>query len=206
MLDIYFAPLSCSMATRIAIHETGLEARFHEVVLSTKLTRDGEDFRRVNPTGQVPALVTGEGDILTEGTAILQYLADQAPQAGLAPASGTLDRARLHQWLNFIATEVHKAVFAMIFNPASPPEAKAFARSLLPLRYDRLSRHLEGRDYLVGEGFTVADAYLVTTFNWADPAGVDLSPWPVLVAWRDRQRARPSVARALGEELALRAA
>lgn len=204
-MQLYFAPLSCSMATRITFYELGLEAEFHQVGLMNKqLVADGSDYLAINPKGQVPALRTDDGDILTEGPAILQYVADLDPQHRMAPAAGTIQRAKLQQWLNYIATEVHKAVFYFMFNPASPPEAKAFARdTLLPARYDFLSRHLEGRDYLLDQ-FSVADAYLATSLNWAAPAGVDLAQWPVLKAWHERILARPAVARAFGEELALR--
>lgn len=203
-MELYFAPMSCSMATRIALYEFGQPADFHQVTLSTKRVADGRDYLGINPKGQVPALRTDRGDILTEGPAILQYVADLAPASGLAPAAGTLERVRLQQWLNYISTEVHKAVFYMLFNPASPPEAKAFARDVLaPARYDYLSAHLQDRDFLL-DGFTVADAYLVTTLNWAAPGGIYLSAWPVLVAYRDRLMQRPSVARAVAEEAALR--
>lgn len=206
-MDLYFAPLACSLATRIALHESGQDARFHEVVLSTKRTRAGEDYFAVNPKGQVPALRTAEGQFLTEGAAILQYVADRAPESGLAPAAGTFERYELQQWLSYIGAEIHKQVFYAIFNPASPPEAKAYARDVaLPGKYDFLSKHLEGREFLLGDHFTVADAYLVTTLNWAAPAGADLSRWPVLAAYHARQCQRPAVAHAIGEEMALRSA
>lgn len=203
-MELYFAPMSCSLATRIALYESGLDATFHQVTLSTKQTADGRDYLTINPKGQVPALRTASGDILTEGPAVLQYVADLAPGSRLAPAAGSPERYRLQQWLNYISTEVHKAVFYMIFSPASPPEVKAFAReSLAPARYDHLSAHLADRDFLL-DGFTVADAYLVTTLNWAVPAGIDLARWPVLAAYRDRLMQRPAVARAVGEESSLR--
>lgn len=204
-MQLYFAPLSCSMATRITLYELGLEAEFHQVGLMAKqLVADGSDYLAINPKGQVPALRTDSGDILTEGPAILQYVADLDPEHRMAPAASTIERAKLQQWLNYIATEVHKAVFYFLFNPVSPPEAKSFARdTLLPVRYEFLSRHLEGRDYLL-DTFSIADAYLVTSLNWAAPAGVDLSQWPILKTWHERILARPAVSRALGEELALR--
>ncbi len=205
-MDLYFAPLSCSLASRITIYEAGLEARFHQVTLSTKHLATGESYLDINPKGQVPALRTADGAILTEGPAILQFLADRAPDSGLAPPAGTIARYSLMQWLNYIATEVHKGVFYTLFNPASPPAAKAFARDeLLPIRYRYLTGHLTGRAFLL-DTFTVADAYLLTTLNWAAPAGVDLAAWPVLDAWRTRLLQRPAVARAVGEELALRGA
>jgi glutathione S-transferase len=194
------------MATRIALYESGQAAQFHQVELQTKQLKDGSDYLAINAKGQVPALRTDDGEILTEGPAILQYVADLAPQTGLAPASGSLERVRLHQWLNYISTEIHKAVFYLLFNPFVPPEAKAFARKSLPLKYDYLSNHLNGRDFLIGETFTVADAYLVTTLNWALAAGIDLKKWPVLDGYLARLVTRPSVARAVAEELALRSA
>lgn len=205
-MDLYFAPLSCSLATRIALYESDQAATFNQVTLSTKQLADGSDYIAINPKGQVPAFRTDEGYILTEGPAILQYVADRAPESGLAPKAGTIERVRLQQWLNYIATEVHKAVFYLLFNPFAPPEAKDFARSSLPARYALLSKHLEDKAFLVGDSFTVADAYLVTTLNWADPAGIDLKQWPVLDAYRARLLARPAVGRATAEELALRGA
>lgn len=205
-MDLYFAPLSCSMASRIAFYEAGIDANFHQVVLSTKQLTTGEPYLEINPKGQVPALRTPDGVVLTEGPAILQFIADQAPASGLAPPAGTMARYSLQQWLNYLSTEVHKAVFYMMFNPASPNEVRAFAREvLLPARYRFLSLHLDGRAYLL-DTFTVADAYLVTTLNWAAPAGVDLAQWPVLQAYRNSMMERPAVARATREEMALRTA
>lgn len=203
-MDLYFAPLSCSLATRIALYELDRPAGFHQVTLSTKTLADGSDYRAINPKGQVPALRLDDGSILTEGPAVLQYVADLDPGRGLAPPAGSPERYRLQQWLNYIATEVHKAVFYMLFNPASPAEVKAFARDVLaPSRYDFLSGHLQGRDYLL-DRFSVADAYLLTTLNWAKPGNIDLARWPVLAAYHQRLLQRPAVARAVGEEFALR--
>jgi glutathione S-transferase len=142
-MDLYFAPLSCSMASRIAFYEAGINAKFHQVVLSTKQLTTGESYLEINPKGQVPALRTPDGIILTEGPAVLQFIADQAPASGLAPPAGTMARYSLQQWLNYLSTEVHKAVFYMMFNPASPNDVKAFARDvLLPARYRFLSQHV----------------------------------------------------------------
>jgi glutathione S-transferase len=199
-MELFFAPLSCSMATRIALYESGQDAKLTQVTLSNKTTADGRDYWGINPTGQVPALLTDDMGILAEGPAVLQYVADRVPASGLAPAAGTHERYKLQQWLNYVSTEVHKAVFAQIFNPAVPPEAKDYARKIVAQRYDRLSKHLDGRAFLLDQ-FTVADAYLVTTLGWADPAGIDLKPWPVLVDYRDRLRQRPSVAKAIAEEM-----
>lgn len=201
-MDLYFAPLSCSLATRISLYEAGLAARFHQVELATKRVQDGRDYRDINPKGQVPALITDDGQTLTEGPAILQYVADLAPDGALAPPAGTDARHQLRQWLNYIATEIHKGVFYLLFNPAAPPAAKSFARELLPSRYDFLAAHLQERDYLL-DAFSVADAYLVTTFGWAAAAGFDLAPWPALGRYAGGLRARPAVAKAIGEEMAL---
>lgn len=206
-MDLYFAPLSCSLATRIALYESGQAAGFHEVLLSTKRTKAGADYLAINPKGQVPALLTDDGEVLTEGVAILQYVADRAPASGLAPPAGAFARYRLQQWLNYLASELHKQVFYTLFNPAIPAEAKTYAREVaLPARFDHLSAHLKDQPYLVGDRFTVADAYLVTALNWAAPAGVDLRRWPVLAEWHAAQLQRPAVARAVGEEFALRQA
>ncbi len=202
-MELYFAPMSCSLATRIALYETEQSAAFHQVVLSTKRTKNGEDYLSINPTGQVPALKTDDGDILTEGSAVLQYVADRAPGSGMAPPAGTIERTRLHQWLNYISSEIHKSVFYMLFNPAIPPAMKDFARGSIAVKYDFLSAHLSDHNYLVGSQFTVADAYLVTTLGWTQPAGIDLAPWAVLAAYRDRIMARPAVGRAFADEAAI---
>jgi glutathione S-transferase len=152
----------------------------------------------------VPALVTREGDLLTEGPAVLQYVADLAPGSGLAPKAGGLDRYRLQQWLNFISTELHKQVFAVAFSPAAPQEAKAYALgAVLPHKLGYLAQHLSDHAYLVGDTFTVSDAYLLTVLNWAPPFGVDMGQWPAIQAYHQRMLQRPHVARALAEELKL---
>lgn len=204
-MDLYFAPLSCSLATRIALYEAGIDAGFHQVVLSTKLLTDGNDYRSINPKGQVPALRLGDGTILTEGAAVLQYVADQAPASGLAPAAGSAERYRLQSWLNYIAGELHKQIFYVLFNPAYPSEAKAFAKtSVAPAKFAYVADHLKNDSYLIGDRFTVADAYLIVVLGWTQPAGIDLAQWPELVIYRDRIMARSAVARAFSEELALR--
>jgi glutathione S-transferase len=203
-MDLYFSPLACSLATRIAFYESGQSANFHQVTLSSKTLADGSDYRQVNPKGQVPALILDDGTVLTEGPAILQYVADQAPASSLAPAAGSLDRYSLQSWLNYISAEVHKQIFFTIFNPASPEAARDFARDVVaPAKYDYLSAHLADRDFLVGSEFTVADAYLAVSLNWAQPAGIDLSRWPVLTAYHGTMLQRPAVARAMADEVAL---
>lgn len=201
-MELYFSPLSCSLATRIALYESQQEATFHAVELSTKRLADGTDYCTINRKGQVPALRTDQGELLTEGPAVLQYVADRAPASGLAPSSGTLERTRLHQWLNYLATEIHKVGFHPLFNPSAPDEVKAFALAGIPAQFDFVSQHLEGREFLLAQ-FSVADAYLVTALGWAAPAGLDLSRWPALDAYRKRLLQRPAVARAVNEEVAL---
>lgn len=205
-MDLYFVPLACSLATRIALYETGEGERtgFHKVKLMTKELEDGSDYRAINPKGQVPALRLDDGTLLTEGAAVLQYVADRKPEAGLAPANGTAERYRLQSLLNFIGTELHKAILAQIFDPFSPPETKAHARNnVAPAKLPLLARELEDRDYLLDSGFSVADAYAFFFLTLAPRAEVDLAPWPGLKAYYERLMARPSVGRAFREELEL---
>ncbi|MGH7002953.1 MAG: glutathione binding-like protein, partial [Alphaproteobacteria bacterium] len=203
-------PLACSMATRIALYAAGAEAKFTQVDLRAKRTADGADFFAVNPMGQVPALrlESGEagdsgqaGDVVTENPVVLQYVADRFPEAGLTPRGGR-ERYRLQQWLNFIATELHKGVFMPLLIPNAPAGAKEFARALLKLRLDTLDRHLQGRDFLL-ERFSVADAYLVTVLNWSVATAIDLGPWPAVRAYFGRMHKHPAVAKAFAEERAL---
>jgi len=200
-MELYFSPLACSLATRIALYEAGADARFTRVDLRTKRAEGGEDFTAVNPLGQVPALSTDDGEILTENAAVLQYVADRFPAAGLAPV-GAAARSRLHEWLGFIGTELHKGIFLPLFSSAANDDVKAFARAAIPSRFAHLSRRLEGRTTLL-DGFSVADAYLVTILNWTAAVGPSLSDWPVVQAYHRAQLARPSVARAVAEERAL---
>jgi glutathione S-transferase len=205
MITLYFTPMACSLATRIALYEAGVEAGFQEVMLSSKTLRDGGDYLPINAKGQVPALVLEDGTIITEGPAILQFIADLRPDLGLAPPAGTLARTRLQGWLHLIGAELHSAGFVPFMHPAAPPEAKAFARLRIEPKFDYLERHLSDRETLM-DGFTIADAYLVTVLGWCEHCGIALSGWPALAAYRERMRARPHVARAMGEELSLRAA
>lgn len=205
-MKLYFAPMACSLACRIALDEAGLAAEFEEVVLSTKtVKRDGSSFRAINPKGQVPTLVRDDGVVLTEGVAVLQWIADQAPDRRLAPSPESDARLALQAWLNMIASELHSGGFVPQMHPAAPPEARAFARQRIGERYALVAAHLAGRDWLMDE-FSVADAYLLAVLNWTEHAGMDLNEWPVLAAWRQRVRQRPSVARAMAAEMALRQA
>ena len=198
-MKLYFAPLACSMASRIAFYEAGDAAEFIYVDTDDKRLEDGSDYRDINPMGQVPALVTDEGQLITENVAVLQYIADRHGGALIAPAPDSPDRPELHRWLNFIATEIHKATFIPLLDPHAPEGAKDYARSKTALRFGFLNGHLAGQDYLLKE-FSVADAYLVTVLNWAGVTGVDLAQWPAIEAFRERVGKRPAVARAFTEE------
>ncbi|OIQ71282.1 glutathione S-transferase GST-6.0 [mine drainage metagenome] len=198
-MKLYYSPGACSLSPHIVLHELGLP---HEVVmvdLKTKQTSDGRDFRAINPKGYVPTLQLDDGTILTEGPAIVQYLADRKPEAGLAPANGTLPRYQLQEWLNFISTELHKQ-FSPLFNPASSAEVIAAQKARLADRYALIAQTLDRQDYLLPSGFSVADAYLYTVTTWAAYVGVDLSPWPSLARYKARMEARPGVAATLAAE------
>ena len=201
-MDFYYAPLACSMATRIAIYEADATANFVYVDIhtnpQTRLLADGSDYFAINPMGQVPAIRTSEGELITENPVVLQYVADQNPKSRLAPQNG-LERYRLLQWLNFISTELHKATYIPLLTPSSGDGAKAFAREKLPLRMRHLARQLHDRSFLL-EDFTVADAYLFTVLNWSPYARIELSEWPEVSAYYKRLSQRPSITRALAEE------
>jgi len=202
-MDLYFTPLACSMATRIALYEAGAEANYLEVDAVTKRVRnDGADFYDVNPLGLVPVLRTDEGTILTENAAILQYVAEKFPDSRIGAAPG-VDRAKLQQWLCFIGTELHKGLFAPLLAKAAPAEAKAWTLERGVSRLDYLNSYLNGREFLL-DRFSVADAYLLTVINWtmAVPP-IELSKWPNIKAYYERTRTRPSIAKALAEDFAL---
>jgi glutathione S-transferase len=198
-MKLYFSPGACSLASHIALLEAGLAFSLEQVDLRSKQTASGKDFTAINPKGYVPALEMKDGNVLTEGPAILQFVADLAPDRQLAPAHGTLERYRLVEWLNFIATELHKN-FSPLFRPTSTEDMKEAARTNLRNRLAWVAARLEGNDFLTGSQFTVADAYLFTVLGWSGKVGVDLSPWPVLGAFVERVGARPAVRQALREE------
>src|SRR4051794_20661572 len=202
-MDLYFSPLACSLATRIALYEAGAEANYLEVDPKTKVVQgDGSDFRKVNPLGLVPTLRTDDGTVLTENAAILQYVADRYPKADLGTQSA-IERSRLHQWLCFIGTELHKGLFVPLLDRKAAPEVRSYVLEKNLSRLDYLENYLKGRDYLL-DHFSVADAYLVTVINWtmATPP-VELAKWPNVKAYYERLRQRPSVARAIAEEFEL---
>lgn len=199
-MSLYFAPLACSLATRIALYESGTEAQYTYVDLKAKHLADGSDFFEITPMGQVPVLHTDEGIILTENPAILQYVADRFSSA-LAPTKN-LERFQLQQWLNFISTELHKAVFVPLLDPKAPEGAKEYAREKIPLRLALLQAHLSAHDFLL-DRFTVADAYLVTILNWAKPCSIELAQWSAVHTYHQRLLKRASIAKAVSEEWVL---
>jgi glutathione S-transferase len=198
-MKLYFSPGACSLSPHIVLLEAGLAFTTERVDLRTKLTASGDDFKSVNPKGYVPALELKDGTVLTEGPAIVQFVADLAPESKLAPAAGTLERYQLMEWLNFIGTELHKN-FGPLFNPAATDDMKAIARTNLSKRFGYVARQLEGRDFLTGTDFTVADAYLFTVASWAAHVQVDLSDWPSLQRFLGRVADRPAVQQALRAE------
>jgi len=200
-MDLYFSPLACSMATRIAFYEAGINGNFINVDTQAKQLLDGSDFFAVNTMGQVPVLRTDTGELLTENPVVLQYVADQRPQSGLAPQGG-LERYRLEQWLNFVTSELHKVVFIPLLDPTAPEAARAYAREKAERRFAHLNGYLAGREFLL-DRFTVADAYLVTVLNWARFVSIDLAKWPAVKSYFDRISTRPSVAKAMAEEMVL---
>ncbi|AFM32574.1 MULTISPECIES: glutathione transferase GstA [Pseudomonadaceae] len=191
-MKLYYSPGACSLSPHIVLNEGGFSFETEKVDLATKKTESGGDYTAINPNGYVPALVLKDGEVLTEGSAIIQYLADRVPEKKLTPPADTMERYRLQEWLNFISTELHKA-FAPLFNPNAPEEWKTQMKDLLARRFDYVSKKLDGKQYLMGDTFTSADAYLFTVLGWGQWAAVDLSPWPVLTSYVSRVAARPAV-------------
>jgi len=198
-MKLFFKSGACSLSPRIVLEELGLTYEAEGVDLKTRTTASGGDYLAINPKGYVPALQLDSGEVLTEGPAIVQYLADQVPQKRLAPANGTLERYRLQSWLTFIGTEVHKQ-FSPLFNPASGDDAKAQARANLERRIAWIDGELAGRDYLMGTDFSVADAYLFTVLSWSRFVKLDLSVHARVQAYLARVAARPGVQAALKAE------
>ncbi len=198
-MKLYYAPGACSLSPHIALHEAGLKHDAVKADLKTKTIDGGSDYKTKNPLGYVPALELDDGTLLIEGPAIVQYIADKAPDKHLAPANGTLERYKLQSWLNFVSTEVHKG-FSPLFNPAMPDDAKKLAKERLATRLAHLDKHFAANDYLMGKSFSVADGYLFTTLNWTKPTGVDLAPYPNVVKYHQRIGARPAVVSAMKAE------
>jgi glutathione S-transferase len=198
-VKLYFSPGACSLSPHIVLREAGLPFDLEKVSLSKKLTAGGADFSAVNAKGYVPTLQLDDGQVLTEGPAIVQYLADRKPESGLAPHAGTMERYRLQEWLNFISSELHKQ-YSPLFNAKAPEETKTMQREYLAKRIAHVARHLDGKPYLMGEHFTVADAYLFTVLSWSRLVNVDLTPWPGIGQYLERVGARPAVQAALEAE------
>ena len=198
-MELYFAPGACSLAPHIVAHEAGIPVTPVRVDLRAKTLPDGGSFLAINSKGYVPALQLDSGDVLTEGPAIVQYLADQKPAAGLAPANGSMARYRLQEWLNFISTEIHKQ-FSPLFNAANPDSVKEAQKAKLAQRFGEIAPVLEKQDYLTGNQFSVADAYLFTVLGWSKYFHIDLNQWPSIARFVDRVAARPAVAEALEVE------
>ena len=198
-MKLYYAPGACSLASHIVARELGIKIDLDKVNLATKVTASGADFAALNPKGYVPALQLDDGSVLTEGTAIVQYLADTKPGAKLAPANGSLERYRLQALLGYINSELHKS-YSPLFNPAASADAKAERHAYLRKRYAYIENELKGKAYLTGENFSVADAYLFTVTNWAKTVKLDLSEFPNLMAFQQRVAARPAVVAAMTAE------
>jgi glutathione S-transferase len=201
-MNLYFAPLACSLATRIALYEAGASADFTQVDLKLKrVLSSGQDFLQITRMGQVPALAIDEQTVLTENTAVLQFIANRFPAAQLAPTAG-VQHARMQQWLGFIGTELHKAIFVPLLDPKASDAVKEYSREKIPLRLAQLEEHFSSHEFALDQ-FSIVDAYLTTILNWCGVSGVDLKQWPAVQAYHQRMLQRPSVARAFGEELAL---
>lgn len=202
-MKLYYSPGACSLSPHIVLREGGFSFDLVRVDLRSARTEDGLDFRRVNPLGYVPVLALDDGECLTEGPAIVQFLADRVPDRQLAPPPGSMARYRLIEWLNFISTELHKG-FGPLFMPKLADEAKAMFRERLAGRIGEAQRRLGELPYAMGEQFTVVDAYLFTVLNWTGYVGMDLGQWPALSAYRQRVASRPAVQEALRAEGLLR--
>ena len=201
-MKLYLTPYACSLSPHIALREAGIPFDIEVVDLGTKKTKSGGNYASVNPKGYVPALEIEGGQVLTEGPAIVQYIADQKPASKLAPPAGSFERYRLQEWLNFISSELHKSV-GPLFSDATPAAWKETLKTRVAGRFDTLSKSLQGKDYLMGSTFTVADAYLFVILSWTSHVGIDLSKWPVLTAYFERIKARPAVKAALDAEAKL---
>ncbi len=198
-MKLYYSPGACSLSPHIVLREAGLPFELVKVSTKTHKLADGGDFYAINSKGYVPVLEWDDGERLSEGPAIVQWIADQAPASGLVPAAGTRERARLQEWLNFITSEIHKG-FSPLFNPGASDEMKAAAKAAVERRLTWVEGQLDGRVYLLGAAFSVADAYLFTVASWGQYVGIDVKQWPRLAAYLQRVAARPAVQAALQAE------
>ncbi len=191
-MKLYYTPGACSLAAHIVLHEAGYKFEAEKVDLATKRTSTGADYTRINPKGYVPALELDNGQVLTEVGTVIQYLADQKKELNLVPEYRTMERYRLMEWISFISSEIHKN-FGPLFNPDTPEATKQSQKTQLAKRFDYLAEQLKGKQFLMGEHFTVADAYLYTVLNWTGMMKIDLAPWPILQTYMTRVSTRPAV-------------
>lgn len=198
-MKLYFTPGACSMAPHILLRESGQKFDLEQVDLASKKTKSGADYKKVNGKGYVPALQLDNGEVITEAPIILQYIADQKPEAGLIPKAGTMERYRTQEWLNFVTSELHKGLGAL-FNPAVPDAYRTIAIDRVGTRLDFLESKLQGKQYLQGDKFTAPDAYLFTILSWAPHLKVSLDKWPGIQAYLGRVAARPQVQATLKAE------
>jgi len=198
-MKLYYAPGACSLSPHIVLRESGANFELEQVDNKEKKTKSGRNYWEINPKGQVPVLELDDGSRLTEGPVIVQYVADQKPDSGLAPRCGTPERYRVQEWLNFTTSELHKT-FGPIFRPTTPEEFKKLSKENLGKRFDWLDKQLAGKQYLTGDKFTVADAYLFTVLRWSPRIEIDLAKWPNLKSYVDRVGARPKVREAMEAE------
>jgi glutathione S-transferase len=204
-MKLYYSPGACSLAPHIVAREAGLSLDLEKIDLANRTTASGRSYLEVNPKGYVPALQVEDGTVMTEVSALIQYLADQAPQAGLIPAAGTPERYKVLEWIGFIATEIHKG-FGPLWNPTTPDAVKQATKERLFQRFAYVDQQLDGRSNLTGERLTVADAYLFVVVNWTNFHGLSLGDYPNLAAFMERVAARPKVQDALQAEGLLKAA
>ena len=198
-MKLYYSPGACSLSPHIALREAGLNFDLVKVDLGSKKTESGADFSQISAKGQVPALQLDNGELLTEGSAIVQYIADQKPDTKLAPAAGSMARYHLAEWLNYVASEIHKGIGAL-FNSKYSDETKQIMRDALKPKFDYLSAELQKRPFLTGDHFSVADGYLFTVLSWSSHVGIDLAKWPVLSSYVAKVGGRPAVQAVLKAE------
>lgn len=198
-MKLYFAPGACSLSPHIALREAGIAFDLEQVDLAAKKTKGGADYRAISPLGYVPALQLDDGTVMTEASAIAQYVADSKPAAKLVPPAGSKERYALLGWMNFIATEIHKGI-SPLWKPNTPEAYKEIVKQTLATRFDHLSAQLGDKPYLTGDQFTIADGYLFTVLNWTNFLKLDMTKWPKLTAFMARVAARPAVQAALKAE------
>lgn len=198
-MKLYYSPGTCSLASHIALYETGLQFETDRLIKTTKMTTGGENYMQINPKGYVPALKLDNGSILTEGAAVLQYIADQKPDSGLAPPCGTMERYHLQEWLTYISSEIHKS-FSPLFNKDASEDVKSHAHSMLSKRLVYAEAQLADKPFLMGDRFTVADAYFFVVMNWSKIVGFDLAPVPNIKKYLASIALRPAVQAAMKAE------